>query len=102
VKINKLIYLVLALSFVSSCNMYMPTSNIVTEEKRPSIIFSDQESKALIYVDGIKMGKIRDYSEKALFLESGVHLLKIVDGGNILYNKKVFITGEEIRKINLK
>ena len=48
------------------------------------------------------MGKIRDYSEKALFLESGVHLLKIVDGGNILYNKKVFITGEEIRKINLK
>lgn len=80
----------------------MPTSNVTSEEQRPSIVFDDKKSKALIYVDGIKMGKVSDYSTKALFLESGTHLLKIVDNGKTIYKKKIFITGEEIRKINLK
>ena len=91
-----------ALCFTSSCNMYLPTSNVISNQKRPAIIFADHESKAIIYVDGIEIGKVANYSDKALLLESGTHQIKIVENDRILFNKKIFISGEEIRKINLK
>jgi hypothetical protein len=102
---NKIIYNSLAILtylFISSCNIYTPTTTVITQNQRASITFDDKESEAIIYVNNIKMGAVRDYSNRALFLENGTHLLEIIDNGYTTYKQKIFISGGEIRKINLK
>lgn len=101
-KITYLFFAILTSLLICSCNISLPTSNTTSKALKPSIIFPNSNSEALIYVDGIKMGKVNNYSNKSLLLESGTHSLKIIENDKIIYNKKIFISGEEIRTINLK
>ena len=55
----------------------------------------------LPYSDPMADGETIQYSS-AVALKNGINLRKIVDIGKTIYKNKIFITVEEIRKINLK
>lgn len=98
-------FFILAFLFFSAACIYMPTSISKTEEARPSITFVNGNKKADIYVNEVKVGKVGDFMKKdgkAVFVEEGVAKIKVEVNGKVIFVEKLFLSGHEIKEINLK
>lgn len=93
----------LSLLSLSSCSRY-PTQTSRSVDARPSISFSTpQNSSYEFFVDGTFMGKTSDFitGQAKLMLTQGSHILKIVKGGIVIQENKVYLSDDVEKTIIL-
>lgn len=96
---KRILYFVFAL-FIVSCSGYNSVQMSSTEN-RPSIIIPNGTSDAILYVDDISMGSTKQFRKKPLFVEEGVHLIRVIANNEILYQKKVFLNTGQVTTLRL-
>lgn len=73
----------------------IPVTSVRAVDTRPSISISGASELSDLYVDGIKIGRTKDYMEpNQLKLEAGTHRVSIVEAGKTIYEQKIFIESE--------
>jgi hypothetical protein len=84
----RVIFLTLCVVFLIGCSAKDP---IVDD--RPGIIIYGAHPRAIVYVNGISMGRAGQYGEKGrvLLLDPGNHYLEIVRRGAIVFTQRVFL-----------
>ena len=80
-----------------------PAKQVSTVDDRPGIYVAGAPSEAVLFVDGIEMGRAAafDGNPKILLLEPGTHRLKIIHGADVLLSQDVFLGEGTRRKITL-
>jgi hypothetical protein len=80
-----------------------PVKQVNTIDDRPGIYVVDAPAGAILYIDGIEMGRAAkfDGNPTVLLVEPGTHRLKIVNDGVVLLSSEVFLGEGVHRKITL-
>ncbi|MEW6612621.1 MAG: hypothetical protein ACOY5C_14030 [Pseudomonadota bacterium] len=74
-----------------------PTSEVKTTDNRASIAVQGAPEDAVLYIDGLSMGRVAhfDGKSKVLLIEPGIHKVEIVNHNKVLLSEKAFLgTGE--------
>lgn len=96
--------ILLSLIFFSAC-IYMPSETTKVQESRPSLTFLGGDKKAEIYVNNVRIGAVGDFQQedrKAVFIEEGVVQVKLVLEEKVIWQEKMFVSGDQVKVINLK
>lgn len=82
------------LAFICSCAM--PVTNVRTTDNRPAIAINGASEEAVLFVDGLAMGKARKYDGQpnVLRVEPGTHRVKVAEPKGSLYDGDVFVESE--------
>lgn len=97
----KISLLLVMMAFICSCAM--PATTVRTIDDRPSISINGAPEEAMLFLDGIAMGKASRYDGQpnVLKVEPGTHRIKVTDESGILYDKDVFVESE-LKTITVK
>jgi hypothetical protein len=85
------------------CSCTMPATTVRTIDNRPTIAIIGASKEAILYVDGISMGKANLYDSQprddsqtpnVLKVEPGTHRVKVTDQNITIYDKDVFVESE--------
>jgi len=81
-----------------------PDAKVTRSEDRPALIIEGAPPTATLVVDGINHGEARQYNgdPKTLLVESGMHKVQILDRGNELLSREVYLSDGETRSLTLK
>jgi hypothetical protein len=85
------------LASLAACSY--PAEQTRMPEGRPSLMVEGAPSDSLLYVDGLDMGSAT--SGRAVLVEPGTHQVKVVSGGTVLFQEKMFVSGSITKTINL-
>lgn len=91
----KLFGIVLFMSLImSGCSL--PETTVRTVDSRPSIAVTGTSAEAELIIDGLNMGMAKKYNgaSQVLVIEPGSHRVTILDNGNIIYDRTVFVESE--------
>lgn len=88
--------LICAVFLVLAACSRMPTHNTETVDDRPGLAFDMNKSAASQYevtVDGVSYGAVSQYldGENFLKLVDGTHRVKIIKGGTVYFDQKVYL-----------
>jgi hypothetical protein len=85
-------FLVLCLSLLVGCST--PVVKVLSVEEKPGISIHGAHPRAVVYVNGLSMGRAGQYDEhgKVLFLEPGTHDVEIVRRGTIIFTQQVVLS----------
>lgn len=82
----------------------MPSGSVSVGEERPRIAVVGAAADHLLYVDGLAMGRARDYNgdPDVLLVERGRHTIEIrTPTGTVVWREEMFLAGVETRRISL-
>lgn len=90
----KLLTLVVMALWLSACQL--PSEEVVTGDNSAGVSFriaSDTDQTYEIYVDGLLMGKARDFQEGKAILKilPGSHIIKVVSHGQVVLEDKLYV-----------
>lgn len=91
----KTLFIALGLMVLVGCTQ-TPTKNTQTVDDRPGVAFSLQSESAERYelmVDGVSYGVVGQYleGENLLRLVDGTHIIKLLSGGEVVFQQKVYL-----------
>jgi hypothetical protein len=87
--------LILLAILVQGCAYPQPVQ-VEQKDNRPAIGIDGAPWRSILYVDGLQMGKARDYKGKkhVLLIESGKHLIEVRSKkGKVILSETVFLSG---------
>lgn len=96
--------LVVLATLVQGCS-YPAPAKIEQKDSRPSIGVSGAPPRALLYVDGLRMGLARQYNgkESVLLIESGKHLIEVKSAsGDVLLSETIFLSNSTTKVLAVK
>lgn len=93
------IILPLALACAVLAGCANPIEQVRTTDGRPSIVLQDAPSDAQIFIDDRLIGKGSDYAAKAIMLDNGTHVVKVVSGGTTLLWEKIYVSGSATKRL---
>jgi hypothetical protein len=70
-----------------------PTQQIRSVDSRPSVFLKGAPAQAEIFIDNLRIGLAEDYVGKAILLENGTHVVKVIKNGRTLFSEKIFLSG---------
>ena len=81
----------------------LPKTTVRTVDERPSIMVQGAPKESILFVDGLSMGKAKQYSgdPEVLILETGTHDVKIVENGSVIFEQRVFL-GSSLKTIKVR
>ncbi len=82
-----------------------PRTSVKTDGQEGTIIFKVKPSTALVYVDGVELGKARSFNgtSKVLEVTPGTHVIEVKKEGYFTFSKKVYMSDtQEIIDIQLR
>lgn len=87
---------IMAIPLLTGGCVQMPTEKHSVSDMRPQIAFkaeSEITRAARVIVDGLDMGKVSDYLDgvAAVRVLPGTHQLRVISGGQILLEEKVYL-----------
>ena len=94
--------LLLIILLVSGCAG--SSTQVVTDDTRPTLAFKGAPRYSTLYIDGLRIGNTNDYNGKpdVLMVESGTHYVVIESrDGSKIYSKEIFV-GSGLKIIHLK
>jgi hypothetical protein len=70
-----------------------PVVKIKVVDDRPGISIHGVPGRAIVYVNGLSMGRAEQYGQngKVLLLEPGIHEVEIVRKGTIIFTQRVLL-----------
>jgi hypothetical protein len=73
-----------------------PTTNVDAVDSRPTLCFKDAPNDALVFVDGLSMGKATAFNgnPKVLTVLPGTHEVQVILGTTVLLKQTVFVQSE--------
>ncbi len=81
----------LLLGFAGACAM--PQGATRVKDENPAIVVQGAPVSAQLFVDGIAVGRAKDYSgEYSLTVLPGRHLVEVRDGSSILLRREIFVS----------
>lgn len=90
-----------AILFLNGCYIFYPNTQVKVHETRPAIAIKDASSDAVLFVDGLGMGKAEKYNGKphVLLLEPGKHRIVLKEHDAAVFDKIVFLGENEVKTI---
>jgi hypothetical protein len=90
---KKMILFMLMIVTCILCSCSMPSTSVRTVDDRPTLAFRGVPEGALLFVDDLNMGAAGQYDGelKALKVEPGTHVVRIISGNEVLYEQRVFL-----------
>ncbi len=87
----KTAFLLLFLTLLAGCSM--PTTKVQTADERPSISVQGAPRGAILFVDGLAMGRADQYAgaPEILRLEPGIHEIRLVQNGAVIFAQRIFL-----------
>jgi hypothetical protein len=70
-----------------------PTEQIRSVDSRPSIFLKGAPAQAEIFIDNLRVGMAENFMEKAILLENGTHVVKVMNNGKTIFSEKIFVSG---------
>jgi hypothetical protein len=70
-----------------------PSEQVRSVDSRPSIFLKGAPAQAEIFIDNLRVGLAEDYLEKAILLENGTHVVRVMKNGKTLFSEKIFVSG---------
>jgi hypothetical protein len=94
------IILASAVMAVSACAY--PVSETVQGGQSSSIYFESFPAEAVVIVNGTEVGRVADFDggEQILAVPEGTNSILVRQGGNVLFDKKVFVGRNSNQKIS--
>jgi hypothetical protein len=94
------------LSGLTAC-VGMPTEKHSVSDMRPGISFKTEsaaQQQARVLIDGLDVGAVRDYLEGDALVRvtPGTHLIRVVSGGQVALDEKVYLGDGVSRSFILK
>lgn len=96
--------LILLAAMVQGC-AYPEPAKVEQKENRPTIGVSGAPEGAILYVDGLLMGKANDYdgTKRVLLIERGKHLIEITSAqGKKIHSETVFLSDSVTKVIQVQ
>ncbi|MCG7489089.1 hypothetical protein MHN79_06280 [Vibrio sp. Of14-4] len=98
--------LLLCLSSLSTGCIQMPTTASSTVDNRPQVIFKSNSSVDLsrlnVVVDGLDNGSAAHFSNKALRLLPGTHIVEVFDGDELISSQKIYLSDGVTKEVFIK
>jgi phage-related protein len=90
----KIISLGIILFTITACSV--PSTTVRSVDSRPSIAIKGARPGALLFVDGLDMGKAEAYdgNPNILTIESGTHKISIIENGKVIQEQNIFVESE--------
>ena len=81
------------LAFVFALCSCMPTTTVRTVDDRPTLAFNGAPEGALLYIDGLNMGRVDQYDgvNMMLTVEPGTHTVRVTVNNEAIYEQRVFV-----------
>ncbi|HTJ97514.1 MAG TPA: hypothetical protein VL381_08590 [Rhodocyclaceae bacterium] len=104
--IKKILGLLSLLISLSACTQ-MPTERVGVADLRPQISFklaNESNQNARVILDGLEVGKVGDYVDgtSALRVLTGNHVIKVVNGNDLLLEERFYIGDGVARSFSLR
>ncbi len=96
--------LVLTAVLIQGCS-YPDAAKIEQKDSRPAIGVSGAPEGAMLFVDGLEMGKARrfDGKENVLLVESGKHLVEVkTASGKVLLSETLFLSSSTTKLLAIQ
>lgn len=92
---------IVALALIICASGCAISSEVRTVDDRARVIVEGAPADAMLYVNGLVMGKASDYSQKegALALESGTHEIEVKNGNQTFFSERVFLGPGNLKTI---
>lgn len=77
-------------------------SEVRTVDDRARIVVDGAPADAMLFVDGLSMGKASDYSQEdgaPLALESGTHVIEVKNASQSFFSERVFLGPGHLKTI---
>jgi hypothetical protein len=95
--------LILLAILVQGCAYPQPVQ-VEQKDTRPAIGIDGAPRKAMLYVDGLQMGRARDYDgeKHVLLIESGKHLIEVKSKtGEVILSETVFLSSSTTKVLSI-
>ena len=81
-----------------------PSGGVRVLDKRPSIVFQNAPTDAIVKVDGLDMGLANNYDgkDKALLVESGTHKIEVVNHSTSVLSEQIFLGSGEMKTFKVR
>lgn len=81
--------------FAIGCNTY-PVTHVSTVDSRPTLSFTGAMEGSILFVDGINMGVVSQYSgnPKVLVVQPGTHDVSVMVNNKTVFQQTVFVESE--------
>ncbi len=86
---------------LSACAL--PQTTVTSGSSQPGLVVSGAPSDAVLYVDGLAMGRAIQFDGHpgVLAVLEGPHQVEVREGSTVLYQNKVFLSTGEIRNVKI-
>jgi hypothetical protein len=88
-------------TMLSACAL--PQTTVTSGSSQPSLVVTGAPSDAVLYVDGLAMGRASQFDghPRVLAVLKGPHQVEVREGSTVLYHDKVFLSNGETRDVKL-
>lgn len=86
---------------LSACAL--PQTTVTSGSSQPSLVVSGAPSDAVLYVDGLAMGRASQFDghPRVLAVLQGPHKVEVREGSTVLYHDSIFLSNGERRTVAL-
>ena len=88
-------------AMLSACAL--PQTTVTSGSSQPGLVVTGAPSDAVLYVDGLAMGRASQFDghPRVLAVLQGPHKVEVREGSSVLYHDKVFLSNGETRNVKL-